>query len=467
MEHTKIDVADPALIDAVARSCGDVTVGCVDVGGLVDEVMDASGEMQDRRATLNEVIERLFEDQKRVTDSTDEARMLSERARTDLQSSTEFIRFSVSEFSDLTDLVVALAEHVTSFAGAMDQVRRVSQNIDTIAETTNMLALNAAIEAHRAGEAGATFAVVADEVKKLAQDTRSATDEISATVASLGTEAEGLVEKINKGVAKGGEAQQNFDKIDKTVNGISQLMQLVDEQNMNIARNTGSIHDSVGKVRDVLDDLSGSAEKANVAMKAAKKRVGKLEQTSQGMFDQLVRSGFATEDQEFVQLAIQGRDEVVELVEAALADGTLSEGELFDREYHPIPGSDPVRYNNSFNDFADTYFRPILDRYAEMRSEIIGSIMSNMDGYLPTHVSERSRTPTGDRAHDEVYCRNRRKILDDVTQKAIDMKDLPFSASCYRYVRTGDSASKPGKNIFVPLRFNGRYWGNFELLYLN
>ena len=55
-------------------------------------------------------------------------------------------------------------------------------SIGLIANQTNLLALNASIEAARAGEAGKGFAVVAAEVKKLAGDTRSATDRARAMV---------------------------------------------------------------------------------------------------------------------------------------------------------------------------------------------------------------------------------------------------------------------------------------------
>nr|WP_275402090.1 methyl-accepting chemotaxis protein [Sphingomonas aracearum] len=53
-----------------------------------------------------------------------------------------------------------------------------------IAAQTNLLALNATIEAARAGDAGRGFAVVAGEVKKLAADTRAATDRATAMIDS-------------------------------------------------------------------------------------------------------------------------------------------------------------------------------------------------------------------------------------------------------------------------------------------
>ena len=64
----------------------------------------------------------------------------------------------------------------------VDGLSDIVNSIGLIANQTNLLALNASIEAARAGEAGKGFAVVAAEVKKLAGDTRSATDRARAMV---------------------------------------------------------------------------------------------------------------------------------------------------------------------------------------------------------------------------------------------------------------------------------------------
>ncbi len=65
-------------------------------------------------------------------------------------------------------------------ADTMEQVKRIVASIGTISSQTNLLALNATIEAARAAEHGRGFAVVAQEVKRLAQATRSATEQASA-----------------------------------------------------------------------------------------------------------------------------------------------------------------------------------------------------------------------------------------------------------------------------------------------
>ncbi len=69
---------------------------------------------------------------------------------------------------------------LTDTVGELDSIVRA---IGAIAQKTNLLALNATIEAARAGEAGRGFAVVANEVKKLATDTRTATDRAAQMMA--------------------------------------------------------------------------------------------------------------------------------------------------------------------------------------------------------------------------------------------------------------------------------------------
>src|SRR3546814_11218491 len=105
-----------------------------------------------------------------------------------------------------------------------------------------MLALNAAIEAERAGDAGRTFAVVAAEVKKLAQNTRGATDEIRRSIGSLATEASGLVTELQSGVEQSSRADAQFETITDAFPDATPLVALLAAQCNPTAQQSAMAH---------------------------------------------------------------------------------------------------------------------------------------------------------------------------------------------------------------------------------
>ena len=455
--------ADEHAIGKVARDCGALAIECSDVSGYVAGV---SARIDSNLRTLDgleEVTSRLLADQARVADSTDEARLLAERAREKLGQGRVAIADTIAVFSGLTDLVVQLGDRMAGFAEAMAQVQRVSSSIESIAAKTNMLALNATIEAARAGEAGRSFAVVAAEVKRLAHDTRAATSEIAATVLSLTREAEAFTSEIKTGVDRSRVAQSSFAVINDTVRDVSDLVLMVDRQTDGIAQSTAMIQQSVDRVKSGLTDFASDARANGGQLGDAQERLGRLELLSGEMLDRLASCGVPIDDTPFIAFAQQVNREIEQLIETAVAVGELDEAALFDTDYRPMPGTDPVQFEILFCDFADAHIRPILDRCMQEEPRLIAAALTDINGYLPTHISERSQPQGPDAAWNAEYCRNRRNFLDDTTRRAI-ASDKEAMLATYG-MDLGAGRYLPVKNVFVPLRVRGRRWGNFELAY--
>jgi methyl-accepting chemotaxis protein len=459
----EVFAAEVPGIDAIPRYCGEVTVGCADVAGIVEAVARTSVRLRGEHAELAATIGLLESEQRQVTDASDEARMLSQKAVERLMWGSDLIRSSLGQIGDLLSLVDTLGQHVTDFAAAMEQVRRTSQDIERIADTTNILAFNAMIEARRAGEAGKTFTVVADEVKSLANETRRATEEIGRTIDTLGSEAEQVISRIQAGSAASDEAKTSVAGIEHTLSAVIQLVEEVDRQNAQIARTSGGIGVHVDGVRKVLASYDIAALENETMLETAHARMEQLEMTANVMFDNIVRAGLSPSDGMMVERAQAAAREIAELTEAALDAGALSEAELFDYDYQEIPGSDPKRFANRLMPWADRVWRPVYDRICGSDPQIMAVACTDMNGHLPTHLSALSRKPTGDRAHDTKFCRNGRMILDPIDRKAKE-SGAPYMMAVYR--QEGDGKSyKVVRNVYVPLTIGGRRWGDVELAY--
>ncbi|WP_310467371.1 methyl-accepting chemotaxis protein [Sphingomonas sp.] len=449
-------------IRAVARDCGSLSMECSDVAGYVQGVAERIGDHMKMLDSLEDVTTRLLADQARVSDSTDEARLLSEQAKAKLEAGREAIEGTIGGFKGLTELVVQLGERMAGFAAAMNQVQMVSSTIETIARKTNMLALNATIEAARAGDAGRSFAVVAAEVKKLAHDTRAATSQIASTIGELTREAGAVTSEIKTGVERSRAAQLGFGAISDTVREVNEIVGMVDRQTEGIAHSTSLIQSSVDRVKAGLTDFASDARENGGALVKAHQRLSHLEMLSATMLDTLANSGAEIDDTPMIVMAQDAMRAITEVVERGLTRGDITMEAVFDRDYVPIAGTNPVQYENRFCDFADAHVRPILDRFRHKEPRVIGSAITNCDGFLPTHLSERCLNPGEDPVWNDANCRNRRIFMDEQTRAAI-VSEKPAMLMTYR-MELGDETI-PVKNVYVPLHFNGRRWGNFELAY--
>jgi methyl-accepting chemotaxis protein len=448
-------------IRAVARDCGSLSIECSDVAGYVEQVAEKIGLHMKTLDGLEEVTNQLLADQGRVSDSTDEARLLSEQAKAKLEAGREAIEGTIDGFKGLTELVVQLGERMAGFATAMNQVQSVSSTIEVIARKTNMLALNATIEAARAGDAGRSFAVVAAEVKKLAHDTRSATSQIALTIGELTREAGAVTSEIKTGVERSRAAQSGFGTISDTVREVTEIVGMVDRQTEGIAHSTSMIQTSVDRVKAGLTAFAGDARDNGGQLIKAQKRLSHLEMLSNTMLNTLANSGAEIDDTPMILKGQQLMRQIQERIEAGIDSGEITLEQVFDRNYRERPGSNPKQYDTDFCDFADANVQSFLDITRNNDNRVIGTTIGDVNGHLPTHLSDRSQPQGNDPVWNDAHCRNRRILIDDQTNFALK-SDIP---TLMTYLMQRGEESIAVKNVYVPLFIKGRRFGNLELAY--
>lgn len=151
---------------------------------------------------------------------------------------------------DASRLAQSSNQTIGQLGEAADEIGKVVDTIQSIANQTNLLALNATIEAARAGAAGKGFAVVANEVKELARQTADATDGIRLKI-------EGIQESSIKAVDSIGQISEVINMVNDVSHTIASA---VEQQNVTAKDIAGNIAATSEMAEHVSIGVSESAK---------------------------------------------------------------------------------------------------------------------------------------------------------------------------------------------------------------
>ncbi len=449
----------------VRRQCGLVARECADVGGTLGDAITSYSALRKGFAKLQVLMLEARYRQSTFRDVVDGVRGSTEEASRRLQSGTEIVASSIGFLGDLVVLIEDLASHVDTLSDAMEEVRRSSKSINQIAETTRMLALNASIEASRDGDNRPVFGIVANEVKALAAQAHSAATEITNRTNHLLQEGELLASRIANGNRASANARTSIGGLQAVLNETNALVSSLTSQNSTLSNIHRDIDRHNAASDTALAEFDALAQDSEAGLHVAASKTANLELLACDMFDQIVKCGMSPADNEIVEVAFGARDKIARSTVMAMNEGQLDEQSIFDCHYRLIEASDPERFETSLKPWADRVWRPILDQVSLVDSRIVAAVCLDRNGYLPTHMSDTSRTPTGNQAHDTQFCRDGRRFDLPINHKAFDCED-DYMMSVYRHEGDGRE-HRIVRSVYVPLHFCGKRWGNFQISYVD
>ncbi|MGE5587974.1 MAG: methyl-accepting chemotaxis protein [Clostridia bacterium] len=245
-------------VNEVSSSVGQVNQAIIQVAkgaeSQVKSIHEASEVVSGMKRSLGETMQAL----EIVGES-------SRRSASSAARGGESVRNVIASMERIAGTTRAVAERISELDKHSQEIGRILEVIDDIAEQTNLLALNAAIEAARAGEHGRGFAVVADEVRKLAERSSSETKAIADLVSQVKQATDKAVAAIDSGLK---EVETGSALSQEAGNALAQISADATEGENLIARLVESARaladasDSVGKA---IDDIVSVAEENTAA----------------------------------------------------------------------------------------------------------------------------------------------------------------------------------------------------------
>lgn len=261
LEQQKEDVENnKILIQNVKDACMDLNRVSVETLESADHIYNGTGEQ-----------ERAVEDLKQIMGQLTQ----------ELNNSVEVSGNVVTETEETTEKIVYTQSQMELLKGSMQRISDMSveigkiiDEINSIAQQTNMLSLNASIEAARAGEMGKGFAVVATQVGELAARSAQAAKETYELITNSihaveeGKEITDRTAEAFGVVVKNMEmASNDVEKVTDMVRGnvgivtnaVSQIGRISDvvERNVEISHNTkqasSNMADITGKLLEIVE----------------------------------------------------------------------------------------------------------------------------------------------------------------------------------------------------------------------
>lgn len=151
------------------------------VSQQVSGATEQAAAVQQTVATVDELVQT-------AEQAVERAQGVAARAQESVQVADEGTRAigdSNAGMADIRQQVEAIAASILDLTQRAQSIGDVVSTVESIAAETHLLALNAAIEAARAGEHGRGFAVVAGEVKNLADQSKTATSQVTRILAEI------------------------------------------------------------------------------------------------------------------------------------------------------------------------------------------------------------------------------------------------------------------------------------------
>ncbi|MCC5854452.1 MAG: methyl-accepting chemotaxis protein [Idiomarina sp.] len=255
--NSMLDSFQDVLINVSAAS-NQVAASSEELSAVSEEVSNIAREQEAQTTQIATAVTQMAAAVEEVAKSAQSAMESAEQAEGETKRGRDQVAKNMKAMEMLSDSVMGASERLKILDERTQEIAKVMDVIQGIAEQTNLLALNAAIEAARAGEQGRGFAVVADEVRSLASNTKDSTATIQETTERLRRGASEAVEAMTVSASQANESLELARATGQAFKQVNVAVSEVVEVNVQISTATEEQATVANEITESVNGLSGS-----------------------------------------------------------------------------------------------------------------------------------------------------------------------------------------------------------------
>ncbi len=222
--------------------------------GQSEEIMNINGILSNFSNDLDEIVSAI-----RVIETN------SKTSETLVNNSEQYVQALMHSIDEVSTKFKDVVSKINSLSNNVDKISEITNLINSVAEQTNLLALNASIEAARAGEHGRGFAVVAEEIRKLAEQSKTSSENIYTLIRDIGVEKNMVVDTTK---VMENELHNQINVISSITDSFEKVFDSINENTPRIKTATVSLNNLDNQKNTILskiEDLSAVSEEVTAS----------------------------------------------------------------------------------------------------------------------------------------------------------------------------------------------------------
>lgn len=444
----------PSIIsDATSR----LAIGAAEVSFFMDGLIKDIKVSVDESEQIVSASQELTTTSSHLTENLQTINQTITKTATATQQADALLVSGVDNISELATSVKNASEQLQLLRDSADNIQRITEVINSVADQTNLLALNAAIEAARAGEQGRGFAVVADEVRALAGKTSGATKDIAQMLAEIREQSQHTGNLMAILEQSSEQVQQQLQQVAVGFNGINQDISGASNALEQIEQASNGLQSTSEQINRAITTISGSLQAIEHKGVSVAEQAISLSGETESIYLELSHGNEHIFFSDVLKEAQQAAAAIGKLFEQAIDKGTFSREQLFAERYELIPNTTPPKYHTAYDDFTDQQLPAIQEPILTKHANVLYAGTVDRKGYFPTHNKIYSQPLTGNIEKDLLNNRTKR-IFDDRTGSRCGSNTSPMLLQTYKR-DTGEVLH----DLSVPVLVFGQHFGGFRI----